>query len=272
MSAPAQRSAAAAAMEPLFTPGILHGLRAPSFRWSIAPALAAWLVLLALWSQGGTLALCIAPRATLLDGILAAMAAGFATAEPARWAGEWTLMIVAMMFPLLVPMIGHVAAKSFAGRRERSVALFVAGYALIWAIAAAAASVALIAARAGLSSLGLASSAGLIGCALAGLWQLVPAKERAVNRCHGTVALRPFGPAADRDALRFGALHGTRCVRACGPTMVLPLLGGFAGGLGLAAMAVIFAIALTERARPRPQYGLSAVALFLLGLVSSIAT
>jgi predicted metal-binding membrane protein len=265
MSAHAQRSAKA--MEPLFTPGVLHGLRAPALRWSIAPALAAWFVLFALWSQGGALALCIAPRATLLEGILAAMAAGFATAEPARWAGEWSLMIVAMMFPLLVPMIGHVAAKSFAGRRERSVALFVTGYVLTWAIAAAAASVALIAARAGLSSLGLASSAGLIGCALAGLWQLAPAKQRAVNRCHGTVALRPSGPAADRDVLRFGVLHGTRCVRACGPTMVLPLLGG----LGLGAMAVIFAILLAERARHRPQYGLSAVALFLLGLLSSIA-
>jgi predicted metal-binding membrane protein len=268
MTADAQRSAAG--MQPFFTPGALHGLRTPAFRWSIAPALGAWVLLLVLWSQGGALALCIAPRATLLDGILAAMAAGFATVEPVRWAGEWTLMIAAMMFPLLVPMIGHVAAKSFAARRERSVALFVTGYALTWAIAAAAASVALIATRAGLSSLGLASSAGLIGCALAALWQLAPAKQRAVNRCHGTVALRPFGPAADRDALRFGVLHGTRCVRACGPTMALPLLGGLVGGLGLGAMAVIFAILLAERARHRPQYGLSAVALLLLGLVSAL--
>jgi predicted metal-binding membrane protein len=248
----------------LLTPSALRGLRAPAFRWSIAPALAAWLLLLWLWSQDRALALCVAPRGTLLDGILAEIAAGFATIDPVRWAGEWALMIAAMMFPLLVPMIGHVAAKSFADRRERSVALFIAGYALTWAIAAAAASVALVAVRAGFSSVGLASSAGLIGCALAALWQLSPAKARAVNRCHGTVALRPFGAAADRDAVRFGVLHGTRCVRACLPTMVLPL----AGGLGIGAMAVIFAILLAERARHTPQYGLSAMALLLLGLTS----
>jgi len=262
MTAEAQRSAPA--IEPFLTPDARRGLRAPAFRWSIAPSLAAWLVLLGLSSQDRALALCIAPRATLLDGIFAALAAGFATVEPMRWAGEWTLMIAAMMFPLLVPMIGHVAARSFADRRERSVALFVTGYALTWATAAAAASVALIAARAGVSSLGLASSAGLIGCVLAALWQLAPAKQRAVNRCHGTVALRPFGRAADGDAMRFGILHGTRCVRACLPTMVLPLLGG----LGIGAMAVIFTILLAERARHTPQYGLSAVALFLLGLTT----
>src|ERR1043165_6209446 len=47
-----------------------------------------------------------------------------------RWAAEWALMIVAMMFPLLVPIVGHVAARSFAPRRDRSVGLFIAGYVL----------------------------------------------------------------------------------------------------------------------------------------------
>ena len=46
--------------------------------------------------------------------------------------------------------------------------------------------------------------------------------------------------------------------------MVLPLVGG----LGLAAMAAISAILLAERARNRPQYRLSALAILLLGLLS----
>jgi predicted metal-binding membrane protein len=248
--------------EPVFTAQARRGLCSPTFRWSIAPALAAWLLLLALAGQDVALTICLSPRASILDGALADFAARLAALDPARWAGEWTLMIVAMMFPLLVPMIGYVAARSYAVRRERSVALFVAGYVLAWAAAAAVASVMLIAARSGLALLGVAPLAGLIGCALAALWQTSAAKARAVNRCHGTVPLRPAGLAADRDAMRFGLLHGSRCVRACLPTMVLPLLGSH----GIAAMAVIFAILLAERARPMPQYGLSAVALLLLGV------
>ena len=57
-------------------------------------------------------------------------------------------MIVAMMFPLLVPMVRHVAARSFAALRERSVGLFVAGFALVWFTAAAGSSVALVLVRA----------------------------------------------------------------------------------------------------------------------------
>ena len=119
-------------------------------------------------------------------------------------------------------------------------------------------------ARAGLQTLHLTPWAGLIVCTAAALWQVSAAKVRAVNRCHGTVALRPWPEDADRDAIGFGLLHGTRCVRACLPVMVLPLVGG----LGLAAMAAISAILLAERARNRPQYRLSALAILLLGLLS----
>ena len=241
-----------------------HGLHSPAFRWLIAPALAAWSLLLVLAGQDRALTICLSPRATLLDGALADIEARLAAIDPARWASEWTLMIVAMMFPLLVPMIGHVAARSYAFRRERSVALFVAGYALTWAAAVMMASIMLVVARSGLALSGLASWSGLIGCAMAALWQFSAAKAHAVNRCHGTVPLRPAGSAADRDAIQFGLLHGSRCVRACLPTMVLPLLGSH----GIGAMAVIFAILLAERARRTPQYGLSAIVLLLLGLTT----
>ena len=104
----------------------------------------------------------------------------------------------------------------------------------------------------------------MIGCALAALWQISAAKAHAINRCHGAVPLRPLGIAADRDAIGFGLLHGCRCMRACLPTMTLPLLGSH----GIGAMAVIFAILLAERTRARPQYELSAFVLLLLGLTT----
>ena len=251
-----------AASEPLLTASARSALSSPAVRWALAPAAAAWLLLLALSAQDRSLVLCVGPRDTLLDGFLANISAAFDAIEPARWAAEWSLMIVAMMFPLLMPMVRHVAARSFAERRERSVGLFVAGYAFVWLGVAAAASMAVVAVRSGFPALSLSAWAGLAGCTLAALWQVSAAKVRAVNRCHGTVALRPWAPHADRDAFGFGLLHGTRCVRSCLPAMVLPL----AGGHGLAAMAAVFAILLAERARDRPQYRLSAIVLLLLGL------
>jgi predicted metal-binding membrane protein len=262
MSAEVTRSNAG--FEPFLTATARSGLRAPTFRWLLAPAAAAWLILLFLSAFEHAIALCLAPRASLLEGLFANMAAGFAAIAPGRWAAEWMLMIVAMMFPLLVPMVRHVAARSFATQRERSVGLFVASYALVWLAAAAASSVALVAVRAAFQAIDLAAWTGLICCALAAAWQLSAAKVRAVNRCHGTVPLRPWAPDANRDAIGFGLLHGTRCVRACLPVMVLPL----AGGHGLAAMAAVFAILLAERARPKPQYRLSAIILVLLGLMT----
>jgi predicted metal-binding membrane protein len=262
MSVEAARSTAG--FQPLLTASARSGLGAPAFRWLLAPSAAAWLMLFFLSAGQHALALCLAPRATLLEGFFANMAAGFAAIAPARWAAEWALMIAAMMFPLLVPMVRHVAARSFATQRERSVGLFVASYALVWLAAAAASSVALVAVRAAFQAIDLAAWTGLICCALAACWQLSAAKVRAVNRCHGTVPLRPWAPHASRDAIGFGLLHGTRCVRACLPVMVLPL----AGGHGPGAMTAVFAILLAERARPKPQYRLSAIILMLLGLLT----
>ncbi|MHB8271221.1 copper chaperone [Bradyrhizobium sp.] len=265
MSAEATRSNAG--FEPLLAANARSGLRTPAFRWLLAPSAAAWLILLWLSAFEHSLALCLAPRASLLEGFFANMTAGFAAIVPARWAVEWALMIAAMMFPLLVPMVRHVAARSFATQRERSVGLFVASYALVWLAAAAASSVALVAVRAAFQAIDLAAWTGLICCALAAGWQLSAAKVRAVNRCHGTVPLRPWAPHAGRDAIGFGLLHGTRCVRACLPVMALPL----AGGHGPGAMTAVFAILLAERARPRPQYRLSAIILALLGLMTVAA-
>jgi predicted metal-binding membrane protein len=259
-----QASRSSAGAESLLTAAARAGAGSPALRWLLAPAAAAWLILLALSAREHALVLCIAPRATLIDGFFAQSAAAFAAIAPVRWAAEWALMILAMMFPLLVPMVRHVAARNFASRRERSVALFVAGYALVWAAAAALSSAGLVLVRAGFQAMDLAAWIGLVCCTLAASWQLSAAKLGAVNRCHGTIALRPWPAHADADAVRFGLLHGTRCVRACLPAMVLPL----AGGHGLAAMAAVFAILLAERARPQPQYGLSAIVLVLLGLLT----
>ncbi|MFK0689576.1 DUF2182 domain-containing protein [Mesorhizobium sp. IMUNJ 23033] len=43
---------------------------------------------------------------------------------------------------------------------------------------------------------------------LALVWQISPAKQICLNRCHVRPELAAFGPAADLDAIHFGATHG----------------------------------------------------------------
>jgi hypothetical protein len=172
-------------------------------------------------------------------------------------------MIAAMMLPLIVPMVRHVAVRSFAARRERAVGTFVLGYLLIWLLVGLAMWLALPALRQGLAYLGLADHGGLIACSLAALWQISPAKRRAVNRCHRTLPLHAVGFAADRDAMTFGLLLAGRCVAVCLPAMAAPLLGS----AGLVGMLAVLAVLLAERARRAPQYRLSAVVLLLVGLI-----
>jgi predicted metal-binding membrane protein len=217
-----------------------------------------------LWVREVPVSLCLTPDTGMIGGLAAHLRAGFSMAEPARLAGEWALMLAAMMLPLTAPMVGYVWARSFAARRNRAVGLFLCGYLLAWAAAAAAVTPLLIATRALASAFAFAPALGLIGGVLAAFWQLSLAKRHALNRCHGTVALRAFGAAADRDAGRFGLLHGARCIHACLPVMVLPMLGGG----GLAAMAVIFVLLLGERSQHTPQLDRSALILALLGLLS----
>ena len=116
MSAAAQR--AASWHEGILSASARGGFTSPAFRWAIAPALAAWLLLvwlLLVWLPSDNLALCLSPRATQIDGVLASIAVSYGLLNPWQLAAGWALMIVAMMFPLLVPMIGFVAARNNEG-------------------------------------------------------------------------------------------------------------------------------------------------------------
>jgi len=68
------------------------------------------------------------------------------------------------------------------------------------------------------------------------VWQLSPAKQRSLNRCHARPALSAFGSAADLDALRFGSMQGIWCVGSCWALMLLPVL---VSGWHVAAMAAV---------------------------------
>lgn len=132
------------------------------------------------------------------------------------FAGSWSLMVVAMMAPLLIIPLRHVHARSLPRRRGRAMTLLVLAAAVVWVVA-------------GPVLLGIARIADGTGVpAVAALvvlmvWQLTPGKQRTLNRHHTQPPLAAFGRAADRDVLRYGATHALWCLGSCWPLMLLPL-------------------------------------------------
>lgn len=159
----------------------------------------------------------------------------------------WALMLIAMMSPTLVAPIRHIIERSFNRRRARSVTLFVVGYAAIWMTAGGILLAALLILRLLMPQSYLPAVTVVI---IAFVWQCSPIKQRCLNRAHNHSEMAAFGIAADRDAIRFGLVHGAWCVGSCWALMLFPLLlsqGHFA------AMAVVTFVMTSERLeQPRP--------------------
>jgi predicted metal-binding membrane protein len=160
--------------------------------------------------------------------------------SPWRLATGWALMVVAMMLPLAIAPLWHVRERSFARRRGRSMVLFVAGFFAVWLLAGVILQTVALLARwmvpEPLACLGLAVAGAL-------LWQVAPAKQWFLNRCHQRPPLAAFGAAADLDAFAFGLRNGAACAGACWALM-LPML--LIGQGQLPAMVVVMLFSLAE--------------------------
>ena len=140
--------------------------------------------------------------------------------SPARLASGWALMLAAMMLPVVAAPLRHVRDRSFARRRGRAMRLFVLGYFAVWMVAGAALEAVALTARAVAPS----PEAGFgFAFASALAWQISPAKQWCLNRCHRRPQLAAFGVPADRDAFDFGLTNGASCAGACWALM-LPML------------------------------------------------
>lgn len=147
----------------------------------------------------------------------------------------WFLMLAAMMAPLLIAPVCHIRSRSFAARRGRSGALFVAGYFAVWTVAAAVLLTIGIAVRSLLPGSRLPASAIAV---VALVWQCSPIKQIGLNRCHSHREIAAFGIAADLSAMRFGIEHGFWCTVSCWALMLLTLLVS-EGHLAVMAAATI---------------------------------
>jgi predicted metal-binding membrane protein len=120
-------------------------------------------------------------------------------------------MVVAMMLPLTIPILRHVAFSSLWNRRHRSMALFAVGYLAVWL--AAELGIVLILALLE-RSVGLAvSRIGIVAVAV--LWETSSRKTVMIRRCGRTLPLAPRGWRADADCMRFGIIIGMNCVGSC---------------------------------------------------------
>jgi predicted metal-binding membrane protein len=200
-----------------------------------AISLCAWTVILA----GPHVRPCCAAR-----GSGTSLATIFAANQAASLTVGWTLMLIAMMSPMLIPPIYHVQITSLARRRGRLIALFVAGYGAVWLAAGGV----LMSAELALTWLAPQSyiPATVMGL-VALVWQASPWKQRCLNRCHSHRPLAAFGVAADWDALCLGLEHGFWCTGSCWATMLCPMLLHHGH---LVAMAAVSALMFCERLDP----------------------
>ena len=134
----------------------------------------------------------------------------------------WAAMLAAMMLPTVVP------AASLATVVGRSAAVFVSGYAVVWAAS-------------GLLAFGAASALAdrpgwLAGGVLlfAAVYQLTPLKDACLRRCRS-----PLGSLLRQGAFPAGVEHGVVCLGCCWALMLALLALGPGNMYWMAAVALV---------------------------------
>jgi predicted metal-binding membrane protein len=171
----------------------------------------------------------------------------FGAAQLVLNATMWAVMMLGMMLPSAVPLILLFAAVQ---RRQQTstplfrIAIFVAGYLVIWsgfAVAATATQASL--AKMALLGNDLALVNTLLGGALfiaAGAYEWSSLKRRCLAHCQSPMAfvMAHWRPGT-RGALRMGIEHGVYCLGCCWVLMLLLLAVGVMNLLWVAALTVL---------------------------------
>lgn len=183
------------------------------------------------------------------------MTSAWSPVQAALMVTMWAVMMAAMMLPSAVPMVLAYDRldQGSADARGGSTALFVAGYVVVWAAFAVAATgfqwvlhnMALV------NGMGAATHGGLAGLLLvgAGIFQFSPVKRRSLGACRTPLG---FLMTSWRDgrtgALRMGLQHGTLCFRCCWALMILLFVLGV---MNLAWVVVLAIFVLAEKVSRR---------------------
>jgi predicted metal-binding membrane protein len=177
---------------------------------------------------------------------------GMAMLGAGLFLATWVVMMVAMMFPAVVPMVlTHAGVVRSRGEGTVPTVAFVVGYLVVWMVAGL---VPLGVIRLLGSSIAAPVDAWLprLGGAvvvLAGAYQLTPLKNACLRACRSPldfIRSHDFGfgtPAAART----GVSHGLQCLGSCWPLMAVLAILGLMNLAWMAAFAVVFVLEKTWR-------------------------
>ena len=184
--------------------------------------------------------------------------------------GVWVVMMAAMMFPSVAPMVA-VYSRASHGRWRGSTAVFVAGYIATWTSAGLAGSLTAVVAH---DSGAISWDGG--GCyvvaailAAAAAYQLTPLKDRCLSKCRNPLGFVVTNWHAGRaGALRMGAEHGGWGLGCCWALMAsLFALGIMSVGWMVFAATLIAG----EKLMPWKAAANRGIALLLLALAVWVA-
>jgi predicted metal-binding membrane protein len=195
------------------------------------------------------------------------------------WVTAWVVMMAAMMFPSIAPMV-VMYARIEEGKREKdkpteagTIALFVGGYLLTWT-AAGLIGYAIIEAGRELDIGFLAWDSGgpyVAGGVIvaAAIYQLTPLKDACLRRCRSPMMflLTAWRPGRT-GALRMGMEHGGWCVGCCWGLMAALFALGV---MSIGWMVLIAALIATEKLLPWRVVANRSVALLLIVLGLGVA-
>ncbi|HEY1284801.1 MAG TPA: DUF2182 domain-containing protein, partial [Solirubrobacterales bacterium] len=188
--------------------------------------------------------------------------------------GVWVVMMAAMMFPSIAPMV-IMHARMQEGSRERgeaaatgATAIFVGGYLLVWALAGLFGYALYELGRAVTGDVFSWDNAGpyLAGGILiaAGIYQLTPLKDVCLRHCRSPFffLMKHWQPGRV-GALRMGCVHGGWCVGCCWALMASLFALGV---MSLGWMAFIAALIAIEKLLPWKEVANRGIAVILLAL------
>jgi Predicted metal-binding integral membrane protein (DUF2182) len=233
--------------------------------WALSVSVSAALALVTLVTAGGGDAgdeqMRMSPGVSMPSEAMSSMTGSTMLTSASRMFAMFALMVLVMMVPLSVAAIRITASRSLWRRRQRSVAFYLGGFVLTWAVVGAVL-VAILSALAQEHWLeptpGLAAGAFTI----AALWQLTAPKRRALSAHHRTRPLRPDGLGAAYDCVSYGGAGGLQCVLSCGPMMIAMALDM----TSLVVIPIVSLVAFAERYSFRPPKRTTAAVLAALAM------
>ena len=160
--------------------------------------------------------------------------------------GLWALMMTAMMLPSVAPF-ASLYTRTFREHRGRRLAVFAAGYLIVWSAAALPAYGAAWLADELIGDSQAAAMSLAVAIFLAcGIYQLTPFKDRCLAHCRSPLGftLKYAAYRGHTRDLRVGLHHGAFCLGCCWALMALLVVFGL---MNVFAMIVLAGIVLVEK-------------------------